>query len=330
MPAAPCIICAGSTSPFSTYRAVDRANDLEVTLFGGKTVRRCEVCGHAFCAESIPAEALSTYYRALGGGREARRASLGKRAIRAVVLAVRDRVVSYEDPRAADQLHFPALAAWLEGRRGGGLRVLEVGAGRAGFSRALRRASAGPLITDVVEPSRDFTGLYLLCRIRRVGSTLEQTSLDSTYDLIHASHVVEHFVDPQHAVSEMHRRLIPGGAVMIEVPNCEDPYWAYRYHPDPPHTQFFTPRSLRQLLEHQGFVQIDVRTCGRPLDVERDVGYLHPETPEYLTPDAIERLLAERAVRSARVGGTDSSQRECADRGREFIRAVATVPGDAQ
>jgi SAM-dependent methyltransferase len=326
----PCIICAGSTSPFSTYRAVDRANDLEVALFGGKMVHRCEVCGHAFCAESLPDETLSAYYAALGGGREARRPSLGMRVARALALAVRDRVVSHEDPRAADQLNFEALTAWLQERRGSGLRVLEVGAGRANFSRALRTASAGSLTTDVVEPSRDFTVLYRLCRIHRVGSTLEQTSLEGAYDLIHASHVVEHLVDPQHAVSQMRRRLHPGGAAMVEVPNCEDPYWAYRYHPDPPHVQFFTPRSLRQLLEQQGFVGIDVRTCGRPLEVERDVGYLNPETPEYLTPDAIERLLTQRAARSARAGGTGSSRRDCADDGREFIRAVATVPSKAQ
>jgi hypothetical protein len=87
---------------------------------------------------------------------------------------------------------------------------------------------------------------------------------------------------------------------------------------------------LRQLLEQQGFVGIDVRTCGRPLEVERDVGYLNPETPEYLTPDAIERLLTQRAARSARAGGTGSSRRDCADDGREFIRAVATVPSKAQ
>lgn len=123
----------------------------------------------------------------------------------------------------------------------------------------------------------------------------------------------------------MRALLTEAGALVIEVPNCQDPYWQYRYYPDPPHVQFFTPESLKLVLEQHGFAEIEVTTCGRPIESERDVGYLHPDTPEYLPRAERARLLEERAQKAGRAPHGAPPEVPYMEHGREFIRAAATV-----
>jgi SAM-dependent methyltransferase len=261
---------------------------------------------------------LARYYRSFW---DESRAPI-RHAVRDSLVWVRDRLGGEHDRRGSEHLEFPPLADWLACQQGRPLRALEVGAGPAGFSRALERQHHR-LRAEVVEPAEDFAVLYRLSGIRRVSPTRESVPMTASYDLIHASHVVEHLVDLHAAMSKMRAQLREDGAVMIEVPNCEDPYWQYRYYPDPPHVQFFTPESLKLALEEQGFAQVEVKTCAMPIESEREVGYLHPGTPECVPRVERVRLVQERAVKAARPPAVASPSAAYADHGREFIRAAA-------
>lgn len=71
------------------------------------------------------------------------------------------------------------------------------------------------------------------------------------FDDVCSSHLIEHFVDPEHHVREVSRVLSPGGTAYFLTPNepadFENPY----------HVFLFDPESMREMLErHFGSVEI--------------------------------------------------------------------------
>ena len=52
---------------------------------------------------------------------------------------------------------------------------------------------------------------------------------DGSLDLVVASEVIEHLIDPGLAVAEFHRVIKPGGHVLITVPNVA--FWRFRLSP---------------------------------------------------------------------------------------------------
>jgi SAM-dependent methyltransferase len=93
--------------------------------------------------------------------------------------------------------------------------------------------------------------------VHRVGDTLAALSPDNTYDLIVASHVIEHLADPLGVVRTMGGHLRPGGLLYVEVPM---EIWGRPPLQSEPltHINFFTATSLRYLLEAAG---LTVRQC---------------------------------------------------------------------
>ncbi len=87
---------------------------------------------------------------------------------------------------------------------------------------------------------------------------------DNTFDYVYSMGTVEHFPETEHAISEIHRVLRPGGRAVLGVPNRLDPFfrpalaWAmqkldlYGYGAE----RSFTPRALRRMARHAGFVEI--------------------------------------------------------------------------
>ena len=70
--------------------------------------------------------------------------------------------------------------------------------------------------------------------------------LDGSFDLVIASHVLEHVEDDQHMLQEIFRVLKLGGAAVFLVPINE------RYH-DPKHVRQYTPSGFLHLLRQSGF-----------------------------------------------------------------------------
>jgi SAM-dependent methyltransferase len=101
---------------------------------------------------------------------------------------------------------------------------------------------------------------------------------DSQADVILAGEIIEHVVDTEGFLREIHRVLRPSGAVVLSTPNIL--WWKHRvallagrypdaldyrlrYGADFGHVRIFTPDHLRTLLEETGFV--DVKLAGKRL-----------------------------------------------------------------
>lgn len=73
------------------------------------------------------------------------------------------------------------------------------------------------------------------------------------FDLILSTQVLEHVADPELYVSECHRLLKPGGAVVITT------HGIMHYHPDPEDYWRWTSAGLRSLLSRAGMSGIELR-----------------------------------------------------------------------
>jgi hypothetical protein len=157
----------------------------------------------------------------------------------------------------------------------------------------------GGFAPDVIEPGVAFDRAYQRMGIRKVGRTFEEMSDSFGYQVVHASHWLEHMIDVRLVFRRFRKLLAADGIGFIEVPNCEDPYWDYRYFPDPPHLQYFTPASLRTLAQSQGFRVLEVQTVGMPLALEKGIGYLEAGTETLISRVEHKRLMRQRSERVA-------------------------------
>jgi SAM-dependent methyltransferase len=118
-----------------------------------------------------------------------------------------------------------------------------------------------------------------LSRARRLNPGLELVAIDTggslpfgdaTLDAVLCAHVLEHVVDVQRLLSDVRRALRPGGTFAVAVPwhgrikNVAIALGWFERHYDPlePVVRFYTPRSLRRLLEMLGFELLEVRGAG--------------------------------------------------------------------
>src|SRR6202795_4860015 len=85
--------------------------------------------------------------------------------------------------------------------------------------------------------------------------------LDGSFDAVYSMGTIEHFLDPETALGEMHRVLRPGGRAVVGVPNRWDPFlrplfaavlqklglYGYGYE------RSFSRSTFRRMLEAAGF-----------------------------------------------------------------------------
>jgi len=151
-------------------------------------------------------------------------------------------------------------------RHGG--RLLDVGSGPGLF---LERARSRGWDVLGVEPSSQAAA-----HSRSIGLTILEDFLDArtaptlgTFDAIHSSAVFEHLPDPAGMLALLRDLLVPGGALLLVVPNDEnpvqhaavatqglDPWWIAPPH----HLNYFTPQTLAGLVARAGFEVVDVQT----------------------------------------------------------------------
>lgn len=128
--------------------------------------------------------------------------------------------------------------------------TLEIGAGDAHISQVLKQ-QVPSLFAAVCESGEQWQNYYKEKKLIHVADYFPFKS-DNEYDLIIASHWLEHIIDVPGVLDEIYRMLKPGGALLIDVPNTAGTYWDYP-HADIPHIHFFTKPSLKQILANAGF-----------------------------------------------------------------------------
>lgn len=287
-----CNVCLGPAVYYLPYRGINSDNEHLISMFANRSVARCNDCGHVFCYPEI--DDLRDYYEADYWIQLRRQVG-----IKAVVKQGLRRLVRV-NPRA-----YTGVAA-LKPYFGDVRTCLEIGAGQGDATRYLKKYCE----VFVVEPSDKFP--------EKIASFFEEAT--GKYDLVFSSHWLEHMAKPRDVMKKIAgmTRL-----VFVDVPNCEPPYWEYRHFPHPPHVQFFTPNSLRVLVEEFGFRVDFLQTNGAPIEWEKEAGYLRFDTPMLVDSLYIERLNGERGAnlpkqKLSRMRDYDRN----AEHGRENIRLI--------
>lgn len=236
----PCPACGGGDCVrIAEYRARHVA-------FGPKDLMCCRRCDLTFASPMPTAEALDQYNRhywseAHGGMEETPSAwatDAGLNALRAQYVV--------------RQLQ----AGWR-----GPIRVLEIGPGRGFFMSRLR-----PLCAiqgyDAVE-SDETCHPQLAALGARVFPDLGEVPHGPAYDLIVASHVLEHLSEPATFLAALASRLGPEGALFIETP-CQDHRFKTWHEP---HLLFFDKTAMRALLARVGCRTLAMGYFGKPVAV---------------------------------------------------------------
>lgn len=133
-----------------------------------------------------------------------------------------------------------------------GIRVLEVGAGLGLVSARLRNLGARVLSVEPDPEQADYArrqwALEVLpTRFEEVGLTGEK------FDLILASHVIEHFPEPLAFLVKVRQLAHPGTALFLETPNILAPKVSPRRLFSLAHNFYFSPETLTLLLAKAGW-----------------------------------------------------------------------------
>jgi SAM-dependent methyltransferase len=141
-------------------------------------------------------------------------------------------------------------------------KVLDIGAGVGVFVSYVRDAGyEAEGIEPALEPSAAARTRGLNVHTANLSEWASSTSRHSTYDVVVMLNVLEHVPDPAAFVDDCVRLLVPGGALVVRVPNDfsefqaaahekvgGDPWWICA----PDHVNYFDVESLRNFLQMFG------------------------------------------------------------------------------
>ncbi len=130
------------------------------------------------------------------------------------------------------------------------IKILEIGAGSATLSKILRN-NVNVIESNVVEPGNRWIEYYNSNNLKKISDFYPDKKI-LKYDLVIASHWLEHVSDIKSVLLSLRDNLNEKGLIFIEVPNCNNEYWNLDIK-DIPHMYFFTKTSLKKLFSDNGF-----------------------------------------------------------------------------
>ena len=166
-------------------------------------------------------------------------------------------------PDAAPE-RFAQRRAFVLANVAAGERVLDIGCGAGEFSAALAEAGALPIAVDVAAEALRRAAARVPDLDRRLWRDGEPLPLDdASVDVVWAGEVIEHVADVAPWLSELRRVLRPRGTLLLTTPHhgpltllrlaMSPRRFAAHFDPRSDHVRFFSPRTLRALLDDLGF-----------------------------------------------------------------------------
>jgi ubiquinone/menaquinone biosynthesis C-methylase UbiE len=173
-------------------------------------------------------------------------------------------------PADAVPERFAQRRAFLLAHVAAGQRVLDLGCGAGEFSAALLAAGAQPIAVDVAAEALRRAAARVPGLDARPWRDGEPLPLDDrSVDAVWAGEVVEHVVDVAPWLSEVRRVLRPRGTLLLTTPHhgpltllrlaLSPRRFAAHFEPRSDHVRFFSPRTLRALLDDLGFAVEQLR-----------------------------------------------------------------------
>jgi glycosyltransferase involved in cell wall biosynthesis len=102
-------------------------------------------------------------------------------------------------------------------------------------------------------------------------------SIEAEYDVVVAGDILEHVVEPQQLLDDLVSKLVPGGEILVSVPNFGHWYprgriavgkfdYDQRGPLDRGHVRFFTRTTIERLFAESGLRVVERRTVGTPFE----------------------------------------------------------------
>ncbi|HEY2848235.1 MAG TPA: class I SAM-dependent methyltransferase [Gemmatimonadaceae bacterium] len=232
-----CLVCGSSSkSAIYTQHFVGLS---DAVLLDGYDVVVCNDCGLGYADELPPQEAFNNYYRDLS---------------------------KYESPghdgalSAYDLIRFPETVGLIAGAIADrNVRVLEIGCSTGGLLQALQAGGYKKIVG--LDPSPVCTRIAReRCGAETItGSLSDLRPEHGPFEVIILGSVLEHLRDMEATMRTLTSLLAPGGHLYLEVPDAS----RFAEHTQAPfqefsleHINYFSPRSLDNLLGANGFTPV--------------------------------------------------------------------------
>lgn len=320
----PCLLCGGEN-----FEPVIESPDPLTGLGGVFQVVRCLDCDLHFTNPRPTENSIGLFYPSnyAPWGGQAKRPTLRQRWHDALELAVLRTGFGYlpEATSAWDRMkswlgrvwiHRSAQRQnWIPWRAPG--RLLDFGCGGGDFLVAMQKFGWQVQGMDnAAACARDVTGRTGIPV--HVGTLPHPDILPESFDAVTMWNALEHVHQPRETVRAANRALRPGGILVVGVPNIAS--WAFeqfreRWYPlkVPRHLTHFTPNTLRETLNAEGFQVLSVDHIARPSFLRKSVRRVIKEQGGSLRL----RWLATRQGATLAASWTERTEQS------EFIRAVA-------
>lgn len=128
-------------------------------------------------------------------------------------------------------------------------RLLDVGCGNGAFLRAFGRASPGWTLAGLEVNDKYAPSVQAMPGVERLYTGTVDT-VPGRFSIISLIHALEHIPSPRRVLELIRSKLIDGGLLVVEVPNCEvNPFDLLVAD----HASHFTRHTLQTLVENSGF-----------------------------------------------------------------------------
>ena len=166
---------------------------------------------------------------------------------------------------ALEDAGFDALEKELLPNRDAPLRLVDIGCAIGSLLAALRERGWETVGVEISGPQAEYAKLKKNLDIRNL-PLKENNFSASSFNVVLASHLIEHVNDPAALAAEVHRILVPGGYFFVTTPNIAGfqarlfkSRWRSAIFD---HLYLFSERTLTRLLEEKGFVIEKIATWG--------------------------------------------------------------------